>query len=389
MYRIKTTSKGKKRNRARCPWIVRIPEHKGSARMIHVGSYRTKELAEEAKRQAFEDRGDHRSVRPSNLTIRDLFERWHKANTAKLEGKSCDRYKQLLEAYALPIIGNFNADDLAPIHVSDILTAAATRPRIRCRKGEAGTPLGPRTQQYLFRALHRMLRWGKKRRLVRENVAADLERPEVPRRNARVFQAEEVARILDIARREPTLGAFVTLAATTAARRAELAAITWRDVDLERGVLHVRQSFSQSRARGTYLKEGTKNGSQRDVPLAPQAVAALRAQRDAQSVRRLDGGDFVFADANGNAIPLDELSKAFARIAKRAQVQGSLHTLRHSAVSLMLRGGTDAVTVAAIAGHKSSTTTLTMYAHVLSGAREEAILGLASSIAEARRKVAQ
>lgn len=57
----------------------------------------------------------------------------------------------------------------------------------------------------------------------------------------------------------------------------------------------------------------------------------------------------------------------------------------------MLRGGTDAVTVAAIAGHKSTTTTLTQYAHVLSGARKQAILDLASSIADGRRraKVAQ
>jgi integrase len=106
-------------------------------------------------------------------------------------------------------------------------------------------------------------------------------------------------------------------------------------------------------------------------------------------VRRLDGGGFVFAEEQGNAIPLDALSKAFARIAERAQVHGSLHTLRHSAVSMMLRAGTDAVTVAAIAGHKSTSMTLNRYAHVMSGAREEAILGLASSIAEGRRKTAQ
>jgi integrase len=59
-------------------------------------------------------------------------------------------------------------------------------------------------------------------------------------------------------------------------------------------------------------------------------------------------------------------------MAKEAGVACTLHVLRHTFVTQLLRNGVPVHVVSAMAGHKNPTVTLTVYSHVLSGDQEDA-----------------
>jgi integrase len=79
------------------------------------------------------------------------------------------------------------------------------------------------------------------------------------------------------------------------ARRGELLALTWDDVDLEARRVTVRASLSQT-AGATAIKS-TTSGRVRLIPLTTAAAEAFRRQKIAQNEDRLANGDIYQTDA--------------------------------------------------------------------------------------------
>lgn len=86
-------------------------------------------------------------------------------------------------------------------------------------------------------------------------------------------------------------------------------------------------------------EDRTKAGKWREIPLTPGAQEALE---------RLPGKDYVLP-----RMRLESLSRACIREAKRAQLAGSLHTLRHTYISHLVMAGVELRTVKELAGHSS------------------------------------
>lgn len=61
-------------------------------------------------------------------------------------------------------------------------------------------------------------------------------------------------------------------------RRGEVHGLSWEDIDFDAKVVHVRHSFDE----GGNLRDETKNGETRDIPLTPSAEADLWAALDHQ-----------------------------------------------------------------------------------------------------------
>lgn len=162
-----------------------------------------------------------------------------------------------------------------------------------------------------------------------QNPVSAVRRPsEAGRQRSRRVQGEELQIILKAAQAAGWWApAAIELAAETAMRRGELAALTWQHIDLQAGVAHLPQ---------------TKNGEARDVPLSPRAVQILDA-----IPRRLDG--LVLG------VTADSITRAFSNARQAAGVTGlRLHDLRREATSrLFERGDLSIVEIASITGHKT------------------------------------
>jgi integrase len=94
------------------------------------------------------------------------------------------------------------------------------------------------------------------------------------------------------------------------------------------------------------------------------AIDALRRQRALQAADRLAGGPAyepdpagpVFTTELGRRVGALEATKAYARIAKAAEISSlRLHDARHTAATHLLVAGVDVRSVSGILGHASAT----------------------------------
>jgi integrase len=196
-------------------------------------------------------------------------------------------------------------------------------------------PRSPGTVWMYLQVLHRVFAIGQRELfLITENPVSAVKRPSLPRGPTRFLSDEEITALLDACKvsENTDLFAFVLLAITTGARKGELLALEWVNVDVER--------------RWAILPK-TKNGDARGLPLTQAVLDALMAVERA--------GMRVF--------PLDP-ARAFRTACKRAGITGcTLHTLRHSCASYLVRNGATLPEVGRLLGHRDLHSTQ-RYSHI-------------------------
>ena len=140
------------------------------------------------------------------------------------------------------------------------------------------------------------------------NPVAQSEAP-VPRRHSGIALTPSQQKLLiEAATGCWCLPAFLELSAATGARRGELLALRWSDI--QDGAVLIARSLSQTRA-GLAFKD-TKNRRTRTIVLPDSAVAALIAHRAAQDAFREQYGsaykadvDLIFAEPDGTPLKPD------------------------------------------------------------------------------------
>jgi integrase len=185
------------------------------------------------------------------------------------------------------------------------------------------------------------------------------------------------------------LFALFALDCTLGLRRGELIGLRWRNVRLDGPKPHirVREQLQRFKNEATGKRERvrvttkTKAGA-RIIPLSAALVDLLLAHKEQQKLEReiigasWHGEDLVFTSELGGPINERNLLRTLKRALRRAQLPDvSLHSLRHSASSIMLSNGGNPVDVAAILGHSSPEITVRIYAHSFDEGRQEAVEG--------------
>lgn len=185
-------------------------------------------------------------------------------------------------------------------------------------------------------------------------------------KQARALSPTECGKLIDAVTgtwvEVPTL-----LALATGMRRGELLGLKWEHVDLDKGVLRVRNSLEQTRG-GLRIKGPKTKAGRRAIKLAESSVALLRRHRRAQLQQRLELGiggrpEMVFNNAYGDIVNPHTFSKKFLALTK--DIHCTFHTLRHTHASDLLRNGVPITTVARRLGHERPSTTLDVYSHML------------------------
>jgi integrase len=219
-------------------------------------------------------------------------------------------------------------------------------------------------------ALGQAVRW----QMITENPAthASLPRPVRPRVQAPT--PDHVARLLAAAQAEdPEFALYLRLAAVTGARRGELCALRWDDIDLEGKQVVVARSLTVG-DKGL-IEKRTKTDRARRLALDDATVAALREQRRLAEERaracdvELPPKAYVFArDPEGKEPwrPDSGATGRFMRLRDRLGLKGiRLHDLRHYVATHLLEAGVPVRAVSERLGHANATTTLGIYAHAI------------------------
>jgi integrase/recombinase XerD len=181
--------------------------------------------------------------------------------------------------------------------------------------------------------------------LWRPEMVSFLSWPTDPQKLPTVLAAEEVEGLLGAFER-PKYGVFCTTVYATGLRVGEACRLETKDIDAQRGVIHVRQA---------------KGKKERFVMLSPRLLAILRAY---WSLER-PPAPWLFASSTGRHLNPDTAREAIKLAAAKVGLQKRVtpHVLRHSFATHLLEAGTDLRVIQVLLGHNSIKTT-TRYASV-------------------------
>ena len=196
---------------------------------------------------------------------------------------------------------------------------------------------------------------------------------------------KQVATLMKAAQSDdPVMAAAIALAFVTGARRGELAALRWSDIDLDAGTVRIERSLTQV---GKALTEkSTKTNRGRTVAIDARTMALLERHRawqvslSKQAESPLIADPYLLSDNANGARPMQpsKITDRFTALRERIGM-GSIrfHDLRHANVSEQLAAGIDPATVSARAGHASTRMTLDRYAHAMpaGGTAAAAVMG--------------
>lgn len=239
-------------------------------------------------------------------------------------------------------------EQLGTYTLADLTPPLLAQYRDKLTAGHPGNePRAPATVvRYLAALSHCLSVAVKEYQWLDDSPIRKVSKPREPRGRVRFLSDDERARLLAEceASSNPYLFPVVVLALSTGMRAGEIMKLEWRDVDLGRGWLTLRE---------------TKNGEWRGVPLAGKALELVRQHA---KVRRLDTA-LLWPGKENPLKPID-LRQPWEQALKRANIEDfRFHDLRHSAASYLAMNGASLNEIADVLGHK----TLAMvqrYAHL-------------------------
>ena len=194
----------------------------------------------------------------------------------------------------------------------------------------AGDGVSDSTLHAHARSVRAMLRFAEERGLI--DRAPRLRMPRVPKARPAVLSLDDFRKLLGVCR-SPRDRALLLLLADSGVRRAEAAALRWRDVDLASGRLRVVEG---------------KGRKDRLSMVGPATRAVLRELREAR-------GD----DASRAVFQLTAwgVGEVFDRLGRRAGIRVSPHALRRFFAVGWLRNAGDLRSLQLLLGHQSISTT--------------------------------
>ena len=155
-------------------------------------------------------------------------------------------------------------------------------------------------------------------------------------------------------------------------RYGEAMALQWKDVDYERKNIIVYKTYSRIRDReyeSGYrwsLSTTKTRSSVRYIPLFDKALDALAHYKEMQKPKSEE--DFIFCSKSGQPLGNSNMNHMLRQILKQAGINKKItvHGLRHTGISYLIRHNVDKNIVAKWAGHSGSDITMNVYYTILS-----------------------
>ena len=160
-------------------------------------------------------------------------------------------------------------------------------------------------------------------------------------------------------------------------RVGEMLALSWSDIDFENSIVYINKTL-QSDIRNFEAKEGEKklysriknstktNAGMRVISLNDSVMSYLEELR-AYDKRNNIVSDYVACTTAGTLNRARNLQRSLERLLKKANIDKkvSLHTLRHTFGSYLLRKGVGIEVISKLMGHARITVTYNKYIHTI------------------------
>ena len=240
-----------------------------------------------------------------------------------------------------------------------------------------------RYQAMLSSIFKKGVQWG----LINENPCSRAEHPKAEEIDVRVLTEEEIPKLLDALSDAPPQYSVITqLALLLGARRGEICALRWSDIDFEKGTLSIKRTVQSIPGIGLVFNAPKTRRGKRCLRIGADCVELLQEYRRYQKVKRfrigsawvrkvtLENGkvvdnDMLFTKWNGEPMDPDIISTWFPKFLEAHDLPSiHFHSLRHSNASILIAAHVPITTVSGRLGHAQTSTTLNYYASAIQSA---------------------
>lgn len=237
-----------------------------------------------------------------------------------------------------------------------------------------------RYQAMLSSIFKKGVQWG----LINENPCSRAEHPKAEEIDVRVLTEEEIPTLLDALSDAPPQYSVITqLALLLGARRGEICALRWSDIDFEKGTLSIKRTVQSIPGIGLVFNAPKTRRGKRCLRIGADCVELLQEYRRYQKAERfrigsawvrkvtLENGkvvdnDMLFTKWNGEPMDPDIISSWFPKFLEAHNLPDvNFHSLRHSNASILIAAHVPITTVSGRLGHAQTSTTLNYYASAL------------------------
>lgn len=317
-----------------------------------------------------------------------------------VERSTAAEYSRLLDKLITPALGTVELDSLAPDAVQSWVNGLT----------ESYSPVTVRKALVLLRSA---MNQAVERDRLPKDPTRGVKPPKqgAPKPNALDERGRaKVARFVAVDPSAP-VSIGISLALFMGMREGEICGLKWRYVDLDNGIVSVRETLGHDTAkrkrdlkdgerqtndnRRTYVKEPKTGGSVRDIPVPPILLEALRQRKADMTAERIAlgaGADltdvYVLGSADGSFMQPNYLAKKWRAAAEALELVGTqgkrptFHDLRHTFATAAIAHGVDIKTVSSAMGHANAAMTMNTYADADPDAKRRGIQKLASAIEE-------
>ena len=244
---------------------------------------------------------------------------------------------------------------------------------------KAGGKLNGNTVQHYHRMLSsvftKAVQWG----LVAENPCKRAEAPKAQEVDVQALEEKDVVRLMEALQDAPTQYSVITqLALLTGARRGEICALRWSDIDMDAGTISIERTLQHIPGKGTVFNPPKTRRSRRCVKVGADCVQLLQEYRQHQKAERFKIGsewvrrveiegkrvenDLLFTKWNGAPMDPDDVTTWFGRFLAAHNLPAvHFHSLRHTNASLLIAAHVPVTTVSGRLGHAKTSTTTDFY----------------------------
>lgn len=335
--------------------------------------FKTKKEAQSSAAQLEQELANGILINNNNLTFNDVFNQWFTIHSNTVKPSTKKSLESKFNKHILPRLGHLKIKEITRAYCQKIINEIAESiSSVKTIKIQA----------------NQVFKYALKMDIITKNPLEHVsvprnkkemvtEEPEASERN--YWKKDEIKKFLVITKNELELRDYVLfhLLIYTGARKGELLALTWDDIDFQASSLRLWKTLFHNEGKFIIQTPKTKE-SKRLISLDNQTLILLKKWRVRQKEMNLatlgifDDNNMVFTRDDGSPVRLAYPNEKLGIVIKRHQLHRiTIHGLRHTHASLLFEAGANIKEVQERLGHSDIKMTMNIYTHVTDNLKEK------------------
>ena len=298
----------------------------------------------------------------SDLTFEEFSQIFMAKYCANIGLITKDGYEKSLKRI-LPIIGKIKLNKITPLILDNLY--------LKLKIGEKGQELGYHSMYSFYKLINVMFNQAIKWELLDKNPNLKANKPKREKKERNYYDLEQAQKLITCLEKENIkYRALITLALDSGARRSEICALRWTDIDFKTNTIKITKSLKV--VKGVVDEATTKtDSSKREIIISNTTMEILKEYKKwqdsiiAKKGKSWNNENRVFTSKDGNYIYPTTCDHTIKKIVKKYNLAPiSFHELRHTSASILIYKGINPKAVSERLGHASTDITMEIYSHV-------------------------